>query len=79
MADPDSDSRHGHVPAGLVLAATPLGDSRDASPRLRDALATADVGARAYLTARAASVVAVACEDIADDTDMDVPPDADGA
>ena len=28
---------------GLVLAATPLGDSRDASPRLRDALATADV------------------------------------
>ena len=31
-------------PAGrLVLAATPLGDSRDASPRLRDALATADV------------------------------------
>ena len=30
-------------PVGLVLAATPLGDSRDASPRLRDALATADV------------------------------------
>lgn len=31
-------------PAGrLVLAATPLGDSRDASPRLVDALATADV------------------------------------
>ena len=29
--------------SGLVLAATPLGDSRDASPRLRDALATADV------------------------------------
>jgi len=27
----------------LVLAATPLGDSRDASPRLREALATADV------------------------------------
>jgi 16S rRNA (cytidine1402-2'-O)-methyltransferase len=27
----------------LVLAATPLGDSRDASPRLRDALGTADV------------------------------------
>jgi 16S rRNA (cytidine1402-2'-O)-methyltransferase len=27
----------------LVLAATPLGDSRDASPRLADALATADV------------------------------------
>lgn len=31
------------MPGGLVLAATPLGDSRDASPRLRDALATADV------------------------------------
>ena len=28
---------------GLVLAATPLGDSRDASPRLVDALAAADV------------------------------------
>lgn|SRR5690606_6770929 len=27
----------------LVLAATPLGDSRDASPRLREALVTADV------------------------------------
>ncbi|MGH4026442.1 MAG: 16S rRNA (cytidine(1402)-2'-O)-methyltransferase, partial [Pseudonocardiaceae bacterium] len=27
----------------LVLAATPLGDSRDASPRLRAALADADV------------------------------------
>jgi 16S rRNA (cytidine1402-2'-O)-methyltransferase len=27
----------------LLLAATPLGDPRDASPRLRDALATADV------------------------------------
>jgi CTP:molybdopterin cytidylyltransferase MocA len=36
-------------------------------------LATADVGARAYLTARAAQVVAVACEDISDDTDLDVP------
>src|SRR5262245_53264990 len=36
-------------------------------------LAAADVGARAYLTARASSVVSVACEDIADDTDMDVP------
>ena len=31
------------APGRLVLAATPLGDSRDASPRLRDALATADV------------------------------------
>ena len=36
-------------------------------------LATADVGARAYLTARAAQVVAVACEDISDDTDVDIP------
>ena len=36
-------------------------------------LATADVGARAYLTARAASVQTVPCEDVADDTDMDVP------
>jgi nicotine blue oxidoreductase len=38
------------------------------------ALATADVGARAYLTARASAVQAVPCEDIADDTDLDVPP-----
>jgi len=30
-------------PGRLVLAATPLGDSRDASPRLVEALATADV------------------------------------
>lgn len=36
-------------------------------------LATADVGARAYLTARAAEVVAVSCEDCSDDTDLDVP------
>jgi nicotine blue oxidoreductase len=36
-------------------------------------LASADVGARAYLAARADSVVTVACEDVADDTDMDVP------
>jgi 16S rRNA (cytidine1402-2'-O)-methyltransferase len=33
------DEQHGR----LVLAATPLGDSRDASPRLVEALATADV------------------------------------
>jgi 16S rRNA (cytidine1402-2'-O)-methyltransferase len=37
------DASDSSVPGGLVLAATPLGDSRDASPRLRDALATADV------------------------------------
>ena len=36
-------------------------------------LATADVGARAYLTARSASVQTVPCEDVADDTDMDFP------
>lgn len=36
-------------------------------------LAVGDVGARAYLTARAASVQTVACEDVADDTDMDYP------
>jgi nicotine blue oxidoreductase len=36
-------------------------------------LATADIGARAYLMARASSVVTIACEDIADDTDIDVP------
>jgi 16S rRNA (cytidine1402-2'-O)-methyltransferase len=38
----EPQSRDG-VPPGLVLAATPLGDSRDASPRLRAALAVADV------------------------------------
>jgi CTP:molybdopterin cytidylyltransferase MocA len=37
-------------------------------------LATADVGARAYLIAHADLVQGVACEDIADDTDLDVPP-----
>jgi len=39
-------ARLGSVPAGagaLVLAATPLGDSRDASPRLVEALGRADV------------------------------------
>jgi nicotine blue oxidoreductase len=39
-------------------------------------LASADVGARAYLAARSDSVVTVACEDISDDTDMDVPAEA---
>ncbi|MEV4138089.1 NTP transferase domain-containing protein [Dactylosporangium sp. NPDC049742] len=38
-------------------------------------LATADVGARAYLIAHADLVQAVPCEDIADDTDLDVPPE----
>jgi nicotine blue oxidoreductase len=39
-------------------------------------LATADVGARAYLIAHADQVQGVPCEDIADDTDLDVPPGA---
>jgi CTP:molybdopterin cytidylyltransferase MocA len=38
-------------------------------------LAQLDVGARAYLTAHASAVRVVPCEDVADDTDMDVPPD----
>ena len=38
-------------------------------------LATADVGARAYLIAHAGDVQGVPCEDIADDTDLDVPPE----
>jgi nicotine blue oxidoreductase len=41
-------------------------------------LATADVGARAYLLAHAAEVQTVPCEDIADDADVDVPPDEPG-
>jgi CTP:molybdopterin cytidylyltransferase MocA len=36
-------------------------------------LAVGDIGARAYFTARSASVQTVPCEDVADDTDMDVP------
>jgi nicotine blue oxidoreductase len=39
-------------------------------------LATADVGARAYLIAHADQVQGVPCEDIADDTDWDVPPES---
>ncbi|GAA3190448.1 nucleotidyltransferase family protein [Dactylosporangium siamense] len=38
-------------------------------------LATADVGARAYLVAHSDLVRTVPCEDIADDTDLDVPPE----
>ena len=37
-------------------------------------LATADVGARAYLVAHADQVRGVPCEDVADDTDLDFPP-----
>ena len=42
---PDSVTSAAHVPGAgaLVLAATPLGDSRDASPRLVEALGSADV------------------------------------
>jgi nicotine blue oxidoreductase len=36
-------------------------------------LATADIGARAYLSARANEVHAVPCDDISDDTDIDFP------
>jgi nicotine blue oxidoreductase len=36
-------------------------------------LATADIGARAYLSARSAEVHTVPCDDIADDSDIDVP------
>lgn len=36
-------------------------------------LATGDIGARAYLSARSASVQTVPCDDISDDTDMDLP------
>jgi CTP:molybdopterin cytidylyltransferase MocA len=39
------------------------------------ALATADVGARAYLVAHTDLVQTVPCEDVADDTDIDVPPE----
>ncbi|RZU75015.1 nicotine blue oxidoreductase [Micromonospora kangleipakensis] len=38
------------------------------------ALATGDVGARAYLAAHSAKVRGVPCEDVADDTDLDVVP-----
>lgn len=37
-------------------------------------LASGDIGARAYLSARSDSVQTVPCEDVSDDTDMDVPP-----
>jgi nicotine blue oxidoreductase len=36
-------------------------------------LASADVGARAYLSVHSDSVQTVPCADIADDTDMDFP------
>lgn len=39
-------------------------------------LASADVGARAYLLAHSSQVKGIPCEDVADDTDVDVPPPA---
>jgi CTP:molybdopterin cytidylyltransferase MocA len=39
-------------------------------------LASADVGARAYLLAHSGQVKGIPCEDVADDTDVDVPPAA---
>lgn len=42
------------------------------------ALATADVGARAYLAAHTDLILTVPCEDIADDTDLDVPAEPQG-
>ncbi len=36
-------------------------------------LATADIGARAYLMARGSAVLTVPCDDVSDDTDMDFP------
>jgi nicotine blue oxidoreductase len=38
-------------------------------------LASADIGARAYLSVHADLVQTVSCEDVADDTDMDYPPE----
>jgi CTP:molybdopterin cytidylyltransferase MocA len=40
-------------------------------------LAMGDVGARPYLTAHAAAVQVVPCDDVADDADLDVPPPVD--
>lgn len=39
-------------------------------------LAMGDVGARPYLTAHAAAVAVIACDDVADDADLDVAPPA---
>ena len=39
----EQDNLTQNLPAGVVLAATPLGNVEDASPRLAQALATADV------------------------------------
>lgn len=39
-------------------------------------LATADIGARAYLSARSAEVHTVPCDDISNDTDIDLPEQA---
>lgn len=68
--------------AGALLTATYKGKRGHPVVLGRDhwagvaTLATADVGARAYLVAHAAQVQGVPCEDIADDTDLDVPPES---
>ncbi|WP_263731824.1 16S rRNA (cytidine(1402)-2'-O)-methyltransferase [Cellulomonas sp. SG140] len=43
MSDPDAPAASRRAGGGLVLAATPIGNSEDASPRLRRLLAEADV------------------------------------
>lgn len=67
--------------SGALLTATykgkrghPVVLGRDHWPGVTT-LATADLGARAYLVAHADHVQGVPCEDIADDADMDFPPD----
>ena len=57
----EQDNLTQNLPAGVVLAATPLGNVADASPRLAQALATADV--RAELGAIKASTLAIAGTD----------------
>lgn len=75
--------RVGRLAAPGALAAASYGGARGHPVLLgRDHWARAarsavgDVGARAYLRTRAARVQLVACDDVADDTDLDVPPRA---
>ena len=76
-----SHPRHLVPPLSLVKVSA-IWSATDVAPEPRDGASgldrrglLADVGARAYLVAHAAQVQGVACEDIADDTDMDVPPE----
>jgi nicotine blue oxidoreductase len=76
-------------PAALAMAgySSAAGPGRDAGRRGHPvligrhhwsgvaALAMGDVGARPYLTAHVAAVQVVACGDVADDGDLDVPPE----